>query len=151
MMKLRIEYPKHKEEREILDRMSSLDIPTPDSVISLEEILEVQRTVQEVYVDDRIKEYILQIVFATREPKEYGLDLAGLIQYGASPRASIFLLQAARAHAFIRGRGFVTPEDIKAIGPDVLRHRILLTYEAEAEEVTSDGIIQQIFDAVEVP
>lgn len=151
MMKLRIEYPNHKEEREILDRMSGLDIPTPDSVISLEEILEVQRTVQEVYVDGRIKEYILQIVFATREPKEYGLDLAGLIQYGASPRASIFLLQAARAHAFIRGRGFVTPEDVKAIGPDVLRHRILLTYEAEAEEVTSDGIIQQIFDAVEVP
>lgn len=151
MMKLRIEYPNHKEEREILDRMSGLDIPTPDSVISLKEILEVQRTVQEVYVDGRIKEYILQIVFATREPKEYGLDLAGLIQYGASPRASIFLLQAARAHAFIRGRGFVTPEDVKAIGPDVLRHRILLTYEAEAEEVTSDGIIQQIFDAVEVP
>lgn len=151
MLKLRIEYPKHEEEREILDRMSGLDLPTPDSVIGLEEILEVQRTVQEVYVDDRIKEYILQIVFATREPKDYGLDLAGLIQYGASPRASIFLLQAARAHAFIRGRGFVTPEDVKAIGPDVLRHRILLTYEAEAEEVNSDGIIQQIFDAVEVP
>ena len=102
-------------------------------------------------MDERIKDYLLKLVFATRAPKEFGLDLTDLIQYGASPRASIYLLQAAKAHAFIRNRGYVIPEDIRAIGPDVLRHRILLTYEAEAEEVTADGIIQQIFDAVEVP
>ncbi len=102
-------------------------------------------------MDERIKDYLLKLVFATRTPKEFGLDLTDLIQYGASPRASIYLLQAAKAHAFIRNRGYVIPEDIRAIGPDVLRHRILLTYEAEAEEVTADGIIQQIFDAVEVP
>jgi MoxR-like ATPase len=151
MLKLRIDYPSRDEEREILERMSGLEPPQPDAVIRPQDILQAQRTVQQVYVDERIKDYILNVVSASRHPSDHGLDLTGLIQYGASPRATIFLLQAARAHAFIRGRGYVTPEDVKAIGADVLRHRILLTYEAEAEEVTSDGIVRQIFDTVEVP
>jgi MoxR-like ATPase len=151
MLKLRIDYPTRDEEKVILDRMSGLEPPAPAAVVQPADILQAQRTVQEVYVDERIKDYILHLVAASRAPQDYDLNLRGLIQYGASPRASIFLLQAARAHAFIRSRGFVTPEDVKAIGADVLRHRILLTYEAEAEEVTSDGIVQQIFDAVEVP
>jgi MoxR-like ATPase len=107
--------------------------------------------VEEVYVDERIKEYIISIVFATREPAEYGLNIGDLIEYGGSPRASLYLLQAARAHAFIRGRGYVTPEDVKSVGPDVLRHRVILSYEAEAEDVKPEEIIQRIFDTVEVP
>ena len=102
-------------------------------------------------MDDRIKDYVVALVHATRRPKEFGLDIDGLIQYGASPRATIFLTVAARAHAFVRGRGYVTPEDVKAIGHDVLRHRVLLTYEAEAQEVTPEEVVQRIFDAVEVP
>jgi MoxR-like ATPase len=102
-------------------------------------------------MDDRIKEYIISIVFATREPGEFGLDIKDLIEYGGSPRATLYLTQAARAHAFIRGRGYVTPEDVKSIGPDILRHRVILSYEAEAENVKPEEIIQRIFDAVEVP
>ncbi len=151
MLKLRITYPTKEEEKEILNRMSGSEIPAAQRVVGSRQILQANRIVQEVFVDERIKDYLLKLVFATRAPKEFGLDLTDLIQYGASPRASIYLLQAAKAHAFIRNRGYVIPEDIRAIGPDVLRHRILLTYEAEAEEVTADGIIQQIFDAVEVP
>ncbi len=151
MLKLRITYPTKEEEKEILNRMSGPEIPAAQRVVGSRQILQANRIVQEVFVDERIKDYLLKLVFATRAPKEFGLDLTDLIQYGASPRASIYLLQAAKAHAFIRNRGYVIPEDIRAIGPDVLRHRILLTYEAEAEEVTADGIIQQIFDAVEVP
>ena len=151
MLKLRITYPTKEEEKEILNRMTGSEIPAAQRVVGSRQILQANRIVQEVFVDERIKDYLLKLVFATRAPKEFGLDLTDLIQYGASPRASIYLLQAAKAHAFIRNRGYVIPEDIRAIGPDVLRHRILLTYEAEAEEVTSDGIIQQIFDAVEVP
>ncbi|MEE8184338.1 MAG: MoxR family ATPase, partial [Acidobacteriota bacterium] len=151
MLKLRITYPTKEEEKEILNRMSGSEIPAAQRVVGSRQILQANRIVQEVFVDERIKDYLLKLVFATRAPKEFGLDLTDLIQYGASPRASIYLLQAAKAHAFIRNRGYVIPEDIRAIGPDVLRHRILLTYEAEAEEVTSDGIIRQIFDAVEVP
>src|SRR5262249_59108969 len=115
------------------------------------DILRVREVVKEVYVDDRIKDYIVQLVYATRRPADYKLDLGGLIQFGASPRATIFLAQAARAHAFVKGRGYATPEDLKAIGPDVLRHRIILTYEAEAEEVTTESVISKIFDAVPVP
>ena len=102
-------------------------------------------------MDDRVKEYILEIVFATRNPDEFGLDIAPLIEFGASPRATLFLAQASRAHAFIRRRGYVTPEDVKSIGPDVLRHRVILSYEAEAENVKPEEIIQRIFDTVEVP
>jgi MoxR-like ATPase len=107
--------------------------------------------VKGVYVDDRIKDYAVNLVDATREPARHGLDLAGLVRFGASPRATLYLVQAAKAHAFIRRRGFVTPEDVKAVGPDVLRHRVLLSYEAEAEEITPEEIVRRVFDAVEVP
>jgi MoxR-like ATPase len=104
-----------------------------------------------IYVDDRIKSYIVNITHATRRPRDFKLQLEGLVQYGASPRATLYLLAAARAHAFLKGRGFVTPEDVKALGPDVLRHRLILSFEAEAEAVTADEIVQRVFDAVEVP
>ncbi len=151
MLKLKLDYPSRKEEREIVDRMSTEDVPQSAKVIDSESILKARKVVEEVYIDERIKEYIISIVFATREPSEFGLDIGDLIEYGGSPRASLYLVQAARAHAFIRGRGYVTPEDVKSVGPDVLRHRIILSYEAEAEDVTPEEIIQRIFDAVEVP
>ena len=111
----------------------------------------MREVVKEIYVDERIKDYIVRLVHATRKPREFELDLKDLIQFGASPRATIYLVQAARAHAFIKGRGYVTPEDIKAVGMDVLRHRIILTYEAEAEEITTESVVSRIFDAVQVP
>jgi MoxR-like ATPase len=151
MLKLKIEYPDQKEERQILDLMAR-DEPIPiNRVVVPADLLRVREIVKEVYLDDRIKDYIVQIVFATRKPQEFKLDIKDLIQFGASPRATIYLAQASRAHAFIKGRGYVTPEDIKAIGLDVLRHRIILSYEAEAEEVTTESIISRIFDAVQVP
>jgi MoxR-like ATPase len=151
MLKLKIDYPDQKEERQILDLMAR-DEPIPiNRVVAPEDILRVREVVKEVYLDERIKDYIVQLVFATRKPQEFRLDIKDLIQFGASPRATIYLAQAARAHAFIKGRGYVTPEDIKAIGLDVLRHRIILSYEAEAEEVTTESIISRIFDAVQVP
>jgi MoxR-like ATPase len=151
MLKLKVDYPERKEERQILERMSTSDLPRASKVIRPEDILKARKVVEEVYVDDRIKEYILSIVFATRKPSDFGLSLGDLIEYGASPRASLYLSQAARAHAFIRGRGYVTPEDVKSIGPDVLRHRVILSYEAEAENVKPEDIVQRIFDAIEVP
>ncbi|KPJ53670.1 ATPase [candidate division TA06 bacterium DG_24] len=152
MLKLKIDYPTRKEEREIIERMTSTSIPTPDPVVKPERIIKARSVVGEVYVDDRIKEYILDIVFATRQPDAHGVKgLEGFIEYGASPRASIYLTIAAKAHSFLRRRGYVTPEDVKAIGMDVLRHRIILTYEAEAENMTTEDVIQQIFDTVEVP
>ena len=151
MLKLKIDYPDLKEERQILDLMARDEPIAISKVVTPAEILRVRETVKEVYMDERIKNYIVQLVFATRKPQDFKLDLKDLIQYGASPRATIFLAQAARAHAFIKGRGYVTPEDIKAIGLDVLRHRIILTYEAEAEEATTESIISRIFDAVQVP
>jgi MoxR-like ATPase len=123
-----------------------------NAVTTPEKLLEARRTIGHVYMDEKIKEYIVSIVAATRNPRAAGLaDLADMIAHGASPRASIALNIAARAHAFVRHRGYVTPEDVKAIGPDVLRHRVLRTYEAEAEEVTSEQIVRRIFEAVEVP
>jgi len=152
MLKLKITYPTPAEERVIMDRMTvggNIDV---DKVISPQEIINARKVVTGIYVDDKVKEYILNLVFASREPEKYGLEsLKDLIAYGASPRATIYLNLAAKAHAFLRGRGYITPEDIKAIGPDVLRHRILVTYEAEAEEKTSDDIVATIFDTVEVP
>jgi MoxR-like ATPase len=151
MLKLKIDYPDLKEERQILDLMSR-DDPIPVSkVVTPADILRVREVVKEVYMDDRIKDYIVQLVFATRRPQDYKLDLKDLIQFGASPRATIYLAQAARAHAFVKGRGYVFPEDVKAIGLDVLRHRIILSYEAEAEEVTTESVISRIFDAVQAP
>jgi MoxR-like ATPase len=151
MLKLKIDYPDMKEERQILDLMARDEPIAINRVVVPADILRVREVVKEVYMDERIKNYIVQLVFATRKPQDFKLDLKDLIQFGASPRATIFLAQAARAHAFIKGRGYVTPEDIKAIGLDVLRHRIILTYEAEAEEVTTETIVSRIFDAVQVP
>ncbi len=151
MLKLKIDYPDAKEERQILDLMAGDEPIAVSKVVAPADILRVREVVKEVYMDERIKNYVVQLVFATRKPQDFKLDLKDLIQFGASPRATIFLAQAARAHAFIKGRGYVTPEDIKAIGMDVLRHRIILTYEAEAEEVTTETVVSRIFDAVQVP
>jgi MoxR-like ATPase len=151
MLKLKVVYPDRKEEREILERMSKEDQPRAARVVEVDAILRARKVVEEVYMDDRIKEYILSIVFATRKPSEFGLDIGPLIEFGASPRATLFLAQAARAHAFIRSRGYVTPEDVKSVGPDVLRHRVILSFEAEAENVKPEEIVQRIFDTVEVP
>lgn len=152
MMKLKIHYPTKVEERLILDRMSGLDDIVVQPVIDPSHILAARRIVREIHVDERARNYIVDLVFATRFPSDFGMaDMKGLIHYGASPRATIYLIAAARAYAFLFGRGYVTPDDIKAIGPDVLRHRVILTYEAEAEELTSDDLIRRIFDRVEVP
>jgi len=152
MLKLRITYPSPAEEREIMERNSGLAVEEVQKVVSPKDIMRTRDVVRAIYVDDKVKEYIVNIVLATREPEKYGLaEIKDLIAYGASPRATIYLNLAAKAHAFMRGRGYITPEDIKAIGPDILRHRILLTYEAEAEEVTSDDIVRKVFDAIEVP
>jgi MoxR-like ATPase len=152
MLKLRVGYPGRDEEKEIMRRMASGEPITVDSVASPKAILDTRKRIADLYMDDRIVDYIVDIVHATREPKQFGLsDLGPLIEFGASPRATIALAQASRAHAFLRGRSFVTPDDIKAIGPDVLRHRVLTTYEAEAEEVTSDDIVKKIFAKIESP
>ncbi len=152
MLKVVVGYPTREEEKEILNRMSGDTMPRASKVISPEAIARARAVMHSIYVDEKVKDYILNIVFATREPLKYGLkDLTDFIQYGASPRATISLTQAAKAHAFLRHRGFVTPEDVKAIGLDVLRHRLALTYEAEAEELTTERIIQRVFERVEVP
>jgi MoxR-like ATPase len=152
MLKVKVGYPTREEEKEILNRMAGDSLPKANKVISPEHIANARAALHRIYVDEKVKDYILNIVFATREPLKYGLkDLPDFIQYGASPRATIALTQAARAHAFLRHRGFVTPEDVKAVGLDVLRHRVALTYEAEAEELTPERIIQRVFERVEVP
>jgi MoxR-like ATPase len=121
-------------------------------VATPEQIINARQVVRDVYVDDRVKDYIIDVVFTTREPQKKGMkDLGPLIEYGASPRASIALNLCARAHAFLRHRGYVTPEDVKAIGPDVLRHRLILSYEAEAEEITAEDVVRRVFEVVEVP
>jgi MoxR-like ATPase len=152
MLKLRVGYPTRDEEKEIMRRMSSGEPIDVDAVAQPDQILDARRRITELYMDDRIMDYIVDIVLATREPAAAGLpDLVPLIEFGASPRATIALAQASRAHAFLRGRAFVTPDDVKAIGPDVLRHRVLTTYEAEAEDVTSDQIVQRVFAKIESP
>jgi MoxR-like ATPase len=151
MLKLKVTYPRREEERLILDRMTEGVPPESGPVIKPEAILKARAVARSIYVDDKIKEYVLSLVFATRDPELAGLDWAPLIQYGASPRASIYLVAAAKGHAFLHGRGYVTPEDVKAVGPDVLRHRVIVSYEAEAEEVTSEDLVRKLFDAVEVP
>jgi MoxR-like ATPase len=152
MMKLKVGYPTREEEREILRRMAGGAVIPVEAVASPGAILEARAKIAELYMDDRIVEYIVEIVHATRKPAEAGLkELGALVEYGASPRATIALAQASRAHAYLRGRTFVTPDDIKAIAPDVLRHRILTTFEAEAESVTSDTIVQRVLAAIESP
>lgn len=152
MLKVVVDYPSRQEERVIIERMTGVDLPEIRPVITPEDLLYARQVVRQIYVDDKIKDYVLDLIFATRQPAEKGLaDLKPLIDFGASPRGSIYLIMAARAHAFLKGRGYVTPEDIKQIAPDVLRHRIVISYEAEAEEVTSADIVQRILDKVEVP
>ncbi|MCK6590156.1 MAG: AAA family ATPase [Polyangiaceae bacterium] len=152
MLMVKVGYPSRQEERQIIDRMTGFIETRAAHVTSPEQLLAARKVVKDVYMDDRVKDYIVDVVFATREPSQKGMkELASLIEYGASPRASIALALAARAHAFLRHRGYVTPEDVKAIGPDVLRHRVVLTYEAEAEEVTAEQIVRRVFEVVEVP
>ncbi len=152
MLKLKIVYPTREEEKDILSRMGKGSVPDVAKVISVDRIIAARNVVNELYMDPKVEDYIVNLTFATREPDKAGRkELKDLIAYGASPRATLFLARAARAHAFIRGRGYVTPEDVKSIGMDVLRHRVLLTYEAEAENVTPEDVIQKIFDSVEVP
>jgi MoxR-like ATPase len=152
MLKLKIPYPSREEELQILERMAHTQPHIQvKAVVSTEDILQARHVVDTIYLDDKVKQYIVDIVFATREPQAYNLDIAGYIEYGASPRATIYLALAAKAYAFLRGRGYVTPQDVKTIGIDVLRHRVLTTYEAEAEEVTSEDLIQQIFEHLPVP
>lgn len=152
MLKIKVTYPSKEEERKILDMMSNTKKKIElDPVISTQDILAAREVVDDIYIDDAIKDYIVDIVDATRHPDAYGLKLKELISYGASPRATIFLTLAAKATAFITGRGYVTPQDVKSIGMDVLRHRVIVSYEAEAEEKTSEEIIQTIFDNIEVP
>jgi MoxR-like ATPase len=152
MLKVKITYPTRQEELQITDRMATGADITVNPVITPEDLLKARSVVNQVYIDDKIKQYIIDIVFATRDPQKSNLDdLAGMIEYGASPRASIYLHRAARAHAFLKRRGYVTPEDVKAVGMDILRHRVILSYEAEAEEKTSEELIKQIFDTIEVP
>jgi len=151
MLKLKITYPSRIEERHIMDRVDVLHGPTVSPVLTKGEILEARKVVNQVYVDDKAKEYIVDIVQATRTPETFGLKIGHLIEYGASPRASIYLQQAARALAFLQGEGNVFPNDVKQVATDVLRHRVKETYEAEAENTTSDDIIRKILDAVPVP
>jgi len=152
MLMIKVGYPSREDERKIMDRMTAQTPAKAESVVTPSEILDARKVLGQLYVDDKVKDYIVNVVFATREPAKHGLkDLAPLIDYGASPRASIALNWAARAHAFLRHRGYVTPEDVKAVGPDVLRHRIVLTYEADAEEVTVEHVVRRVFEVVEVP
>ncbi len=152
MMKVRIGYPRIEEEKEIIRRMSAMgERPEAKAVLSGKDLLETRKIVNQVYIDEKVTDYILKIVFATRDPKSYGVDAEGLILYGASPRASIGLSTAAKAHAFLSGRAFVTPHDVKQICRDLLRHRIRRTYEAEAEEISSDHIIDRILETIPVP
>jgi len=152
MLKVKVDYPTSSEELAILRRMTYGDIKPIEPVISPSQIVQLRSVVREIYVDEKIEHYIINLISATRNPQEYGLeDLVDLIEFGASPRATIFLAMAAKAHAFLRHRGFVTPEDVHAIGKDVLRHRIIVSYEAEAEEISSEEVIQKIFESVEIP
>jgi MoxR-like ATPase len=152
MLKVRVGYPTRAEELLIMDRVAGHELPKLSAVVTPEQLLKAQRVVSEIYIDPKVKEYIVSIVLATRDAPAAGLkEMSGYIEYGASPRATIYLNMAARAHAFLRHRGFVTPEDVKAVAYDVLRHRVSLTYEAEAENLTSEKVIQKILEKIEVP
>jgi MoxR-like ATPase len=152
MLKLNVDYPSKTEERQILDLMgTSAPNFSVQGVATPEMITRSRDVVNRVFIDDRVKDYIVDLIWATRRPGDYQLGMDGLVRYGASPRATIYLTLASRAHAFIEGRGYVTPHDVKSVGPDVLRHRIIVSYEAEAEEVTSDTIVQRIFAGLPVP
>jgi MoxR-like ATPase len=151
MLKLKINYPNKAEEKEIVKRVTAEEQNEIKAVAEPSDIIEIQKLVNRIYIDEKLQDYILEIIFATREPKVFGIDIEDLIQYGASPRASIYLNQAVKAYAFLHGRGYVVPQDIKTVGLDILRHRIILSYEAEAEDLCSDDIINKIFENIEVP
>ena len=152
MLKLKIGYPSRAEERQILDLMAhTTNLPSAQAVVTPQQIMEARRVINDIYVDDKVKDYIVDLVCATREPETYRINVKDFIQLGASPRATICLTLAAKAFAFLRGRGYVTPQDVKSIGMDVLRHRVAITYEAEAENKTSETVIQKIFDELPVP
>ncbi len=152
MLKLKVSYPDKAEEKEIMRRMASRVRPQIEPVLSPGDIRKMREVADQIYLDSKVEDYIVDVVFASREPAAYRLEkLETLIEYGASPRASIYLAQAAKVQAFLSGRGYVTPQDVKTIGPDVLRHRILISYEAEAQELSSDDLIQEIFSTVDVP
>ena len=152
MLKLKIEYPDRAEERQILDLMAKTEgLPEANRVTSGEQILRARRLIDQIYVDDKVKDYVVDLVCATRDPDHYNIPIAPYIQLGASPRATIYLTLAAKAHAFMQGRGYATPQDVKAIALDVLRHRVIITYEAEAEELASEHIAQKLLDTLPVP
>ncbi|RAP36838.1 ATPase [Candidatus Marinamargulisbacteria bacterium SCGC AAA071-K20] len=152
IMKIKVDYLSKPEERLMIERMSAAVAPTSEPCVDAGDLLRARQVVSQIYLDDKVKDYVLDIVFCTRNPKDYNLEsLENLITHGASPRASLALINVAKAHAFINGRGYVTPEDIKAVGKDVLRHRIIPSFEAEAEEVSSEDIVDKIFSEVEVP
>ena len=152
MLKLKVTYPNKEEELLILKRMAVVEPNlTVSAVLAPSDLFQMRQAIDQIYIDEKIQRYIVDIVDATRHPAEYGLDIASYIQYGASPRATIFLTRAGKAQAFLDGRGYVTPQDVKAIGHDVLRHRVSITYEAEAEEITSENLLQRIFDHLKVP
>ena len=152
MLKLNITYPNRKEEQEILRRMAKVGKKIKvEAAIEIKEVLKAREVVNQVYLDEKLEGYIVDIVMASREPEIFKLDVKDYIEYGASPRATIYLTLAAKAYAFLQGRGYVTPQDIKKIGHDVLRHRIIVTYEAEADDITSENIIDKVFDTIEVP
>ncbi|HVR30363.1 MAG TPA: AAA family ATPase [Thermoanaerobaculia bacterium] len=152
MLKVKVSYPRREEEVEILRRMAARHLPVLSPVVSLDEIRQIREVADAVYLDPKVEEYILDVVLATREPARFRLErLETLIEYGASPRASIYLAQAAKVHAFMEGRAYVTPQDVKTIGPDVLRHRVLLSYEAEAQDLDSDDVLREVFNTVDVP
>jgi MoxR-like ATPase len=152
MLKIKIDYPSKEEELQIMRQNVNGTGGEVKPVVTPKEILKARNVMSEIYMDEKIERYILEIVFATRNPKEYGIpDIAQLISYGASPRATINLALGAKAYAFIKRRGYVIPEDVRAVSLDVLRHRVAVTYEAEAEEVTSEAIVQEILNKIEVP
>ncbi|MDY0375691.1 MAG: MoxR family ATPase [Desulfobacterium sp.] len=151
MLKIIINYPDRNQELEILNKSGFMEEDSVEAVMDPARIKLMADLVRQIYVDDKLKEYIVDLVLATREPKKYGMSIGDYVEFGASPRATIFLAQAARVRAFLQGRSYVTPQDIKIAAPDVLRHRIILSFEAEAEDVTTDEIIKTVFDFVEVP
>jgi MoxR-like ATPase len=152
MLKLKVGYPSREEERQILDLMArTSNLPVTSAVVEPKTILDARQVINDIYIDEKVKDYIVDLVCATREPETYKIDVKDFIQLGASPRATIALTLAAKAYAFLKGRGYVTPQDVKSIGMDVLRHRVTITYEAEAEEKTSELIVQKIFDELPVP
>lgn len=152
MLKLKIDYPTREEERQILELMARTgSSPSAQPVVQAEQIIRARQVINDIYIDDKVKDYIVDLVCCTRNPEAYNMNLKELIQLGASPRATISLTLAAKAYAFLKGRGYVTPQDVKSIGLDVLRHRVAVTFEAEAEERDSESIVQEIFDALPVP